>query len=89
MFSFIRQVLIVSLSFSSSFGLVVKVFNQTKCPSLNDEPCIIRPTLIDLDPAELKYYPHMNTLDDCNGSCNVIYPKMCSEKIKRYRYWSI
>ena len=57
MFRLIKQVLIVLLSFSSSLTRVVKVSGRTKCLSLNDEPCIVRPTLIDLNPVELKYYP--------------------------------
>ena len=38
MFSLIKQVFVVLLSFSSSLG--------TKCLSLNDEPCVTRPTVI-------------------------------------------
>ena len=38
MFSVIEQVFIVLLSFSESL--------EIKCVSLNDEPCMIRPTLI-------------------------------------------
>ena len=38
---------IVLLSFSSSLAR-----EGTKCLSLNDESCIVRPTLIDLKPAE-------------------------------------
>ena len=41
---------------------------SNKCMSLNDKPCMIRPTLINLKPVELKYYPFMNSLDKCNGS---------------------
>ena len=41
MFSLIKQVLFVLLSFSVS---------------LNDKPYMIRPTLIDLNSTELKYY---------------------------------
>ena len=40
----------------------------TKCMSLNNEPCMIRPTLIDLNPVELNYYSFMISLDECNGS---------------------
>ena len=36
MFSVIKQVFIILLSFSSSLA--------TKCVSLNDEPCIVRST---------------------------------------------
>ena len=49
MSSLIKQLLILLLSFSSSLA--------TKCLSLNDEPCMVRPTLIDLNTANLKYYP--------------------------------
>ena len=37
---------IVLLSFSIS--------SATKCLILNDEPCMVRPTLIDMNPNELK-----------------------------------
>ena len=42
MFSLIKQLFIVLLSFSSSL--------KTKCLSLNDESCTVRPILIDLNP---------------------------------------
>ena len=64
MFSFIKQVFIILLSFSSSLI------------SLNDEPCMISPTLIDLNPVELKYYPFMIRLDKCSESCNLLSPKI-------------
>ena len=63
MFSLIKQVLIILFSFSSSLA--------TKRVSLNDEPWMIRPTPIDLNPVELKYYQFMIILDRCDGSCNV------------------
>ena len=65
MFSLIKQVFIVLVSFSESLA--------TKCVSLNDEICMVRPTLIDLNPIELKYYPFMISLD----KCNVLSPKIC------------
>ena len=44
--------------------------------SLNNEPCMIRSTLIDISPVELRYYPfiiniiiHLS-LDKCGESCN-------------------
>ena len=55
MLSLIKQVFIVLFSFSESLA--------TKCLSLNDEPCMLKPTLIDLNPVELKYYPFMISLD--------------------------
>ena len=48
--------------------------------SLNDEPCMVRPTHIHLNPLELKYYPFMNSLDKFSGSCNVLSPKICVPK---------
>ena len=41
---------------------------------------MVRPTLIDLNPVELKYYPFMISLDKCTGSCNVFSPKICVPK---------
>ena len=45
------------LSISESLARVAKVSDQTKCLVLNDESCMVRPTLIDMNPVELKYYP--------------------------------
>ena len=75
MFSLIKPVFIVLLSFNSSLAR-----DQTKCLLLNDERCIDRPPLLDLNPVELKYYPFMITLDKCTGSCNVCFPKICVPK---------
>ena len=45
MLSLIKQVFIILMSFSSSLA--------SKYLSLNDEPCMVRPTLIGLNPIEL------------------------------------
>ena len=55
MFSLIKQVFIVLLSFSVSLA--------TKCMFLDDEPCMVRPTLIDMNPVELKYCPFMISIN--------------------------
>ena len=75
MFSLIKQVLIVLLSYSE--------FLATKQVSLNDEPCMVRPTLIHLNSVELKYYPFMICLDKLNGSFNVSSRKICVRKKKK------
>ena len=36
---------------------------------------MVTPTLIDLSPVELKYYPFMIGLDKCNESCNALSRK--------------
>ena len=48
MFRLINQVFFAFLSFSGSLA--------TKCVSLNNEPCTIRSTIIDLNPVELNYH---------------------------------
>ena len=74
---------IILLGFSEPLARVAKVAGQTKCVSLNDEPFIITPTLIDLNLAELKYHPFAISLDKCNESRNVLSPKICFGKSKR------
>ena len=62
----------VLLGFSKSLA--------TKCLFLNDEPCMVRSTLIDMNPNELKYYPLMISLNKCAGIYNVLSPKICIPK---------
>ena len=38
--------------------------------SLNNQLCLIRPTIIDLNFVELDYCPFMSRLHKCNGICN-------------------
>ena len=76
MFILINQIFFVLLSFSSSLGCIAKV--QIKFISLNNETCMVSPTLIDLNFVELKYYPFIISLDKCNGSCDVLPLKSCA-----------
>ena len=62
MFGLIKQVFIVLLSFGKSLA--------TKFMALNNEPCMIRPTLIDLNSVGLNCYTFMISLDKCDGSYN-------------------
>ena len=39
--------------------------------------CLVKPTPIDFNLGELKYYPFMISLDKRNGSCNALSPKIC------------
>ena len=41
---------------------------------------MIRPTPIDINPVEPKYYPFMIGLNKCSGSCNGLSPKICVAK---------
>ena len=69
MFSLIKQAFIVLLSFNESVA--------TKCLFLNDEQCMSRTALIDMNPVELKYYSFMISLNKCTGRCNVLSTKVC------------
>ena len=69
MFSIIKQVFIKLLSFSE--------YLATKYLFLNDETCMVRPTLIDMNSVKLKYYPLMISLNKHTGSCNVLSPNIC------------
>ena len=68
MFSIIKQVFIVLLIFFQSLARVAKVSGRPKCLFLNDEPCMVRPTLIDMNPVELEYYSFMISLNKCTGN---------------------
>ena len=61
---------IVLLSFISSLAR-----DRTKCLFLNDELCMVRPTLVDMNLNEFKYYPFMVTLNKCAES-NVLSPNI-------------
>ena len=47
---------------------------------LNDEPSMVRPTLININPVELKYYPFVIGIDKHTGSYYVFSPKICLPK---------
>ena len=38
---------------------------------------MVRPTIIDLNPVELKYYSFMISLNKFRGNWNVLSPKIC------------
>ena len=59
------------MSFSISLA-----YDRIKFLLLNDEPCMVRPTLIDMNPVELKYYLFMITSNKCTGNCNVLFPEI-------------
>ena len=62
---------IVLLSFTRSLAC-----DKTKCLFLNDEPYMVRPTLIDLNRVELKYCRFNISLNKCTKSCNALCPKI-------------
>ena len=75
------------MCFSSFLAYLAKI--GTKGLSLNAEPCMVRFTLIDLNPIELNYYPFIISSDKCKGICNVLSPKIYYKENKRHKIWSI
>ena len=63
---------IVLLSFSESLAI--------KCLFLNEQQYMVRPTIFDMNPVELKYYSFMISLNKCTGGCNVLSTKIMSFK---------
>ena len=63
--------------------IVLLIFGEplgTNFMSLDNEPCMGRPTINDLNHIELQYYPFMISLNKCSGSCNAannFSPKIC------------
>ena len=60
-------------------GLLISIVNSTnhtKCVSLSNKKCIIRPTLINLHTnkynREFHFYPFAVKLDKCVRSCNTL-----------------
>ena len=47
---------------------------------------MVRPILIDINPAELKYYPFIISLNKSTGSSNVLSLKICVPKKKQKTY---
>ena len=66
--------------FVVSLSSLARVDDLTKCLFLNDEPCMVRPTIIAMNPMEFKYYPFMTRLNKCNVSYNVLYLNICVAK---------
>ena len=60
--------------------LSLSVSLATKCLFLNDELFMVRPTPIDMNPVDFKYYSFMISLNRCTESCNVLSPKICVSK---------
>ena len=58
------------------FASIVSASNLTKCTSLNNEQCMIQPTLNNLYPYEfsqgLRYYPYAVNFNRCMESCNTL-----------------
>ena len=66
-FRFIKSVFVAVLSFEKALTAQV-----IKYISLNNKPCLARPTFIDLNSDQLLYYPFVVILDRYDGICNTL-----------------
>ena len=64
MFKLIKEA-VIALVNSGSLSRVAKVSDRTMSICLNNEPCLVRPALIDLNSNELHFYPYMVNLGVC------------------------
>lgn len=67
MLRLIKLVFVAILSFRNPLAT-----QNIKCISLDTQICVATPTLIDLNPDELGYYPFMANLDRCGWSFNAL-----------------
>ena len=74
MFRLTKKAFIDLLRFDGSIVSAVKVPNHTTYISLNNQPCIVWLTAINLNTNEnsqgLHFYPYLVKIDECNGSWN-------------------
>ena len=74
------------------FGFIVllnslaRVADLAKCLLLNDEPCMVRRTIFDMNPVDPKHYPFMISLNKYSRSCNVLSPKIRVPKEIKHIY---
>ena len=72
MFSFIKKVFVVAMSFFN--------YNSLKCVSMNNQECKVRLKIINIYSNETLFYPYSVKISKCSGSCNNIndpYAKLC------------
>ena len=72
MFSLIKDLFVVLLSFSDSL--------TTRCLFLIDQRRMVIPTLIDMSTVEPIYYPFMISLNKGTGSCYALSTKIIFQK---------
>ena len=65
---FIKLIFAILLSFITKLDT-----EKVICASLDNVPCLIRPTLIDLSFDELSGYLLAVNLGKCSGRCNTLY----------------
>ena len=65
---------------TEGLGLLPIKVNSLECMSMNNQKCISRPKIMDLNPNELVFFPYSIKINKCSGSCNNInspFTKLC------------
>ena len=70
MIKFVKQIFIALLSFSESLACIAKFHELAKRISQNNEPCLARQPLVNLNSNKFHYYPFMVSLERCNEKFN-------------------
>ena len=50
---------------------MIRQLMARKCACMNNQPFMVRPTPIDLNPDKLYYYPFIMSMNRCNESCSM------------------
>ena len=75
MFSFIKKVFVLGLTFLSS-----SITGVLNCISMNNQECKVRPKIADINSNNPIFYPFSIKINKCSGNCNNInnsYAKIC------------
>ena len=57
---------------SVGLGILPRKVNSLECMSMNNQKCMSRPKIMDLNPHEPVYFPYSIKTNKCSGSCNNI-----------------
>ena len=61
-------------------GLLPIKVNYFQCMSMNNQKCMSRPKIMDLNPNELVFCPYLIKINKCSGLCNNFndpFAKLC------------
>ena len=82
MFRFVRQIFVLALMYFGNLWCV----NPSKCISMKNQVCKVRPEIIDINSNDPIFYPFSIKTNKCSGNCNNIsepYARNCiSDTVK-------
>ena len=73
----VKQIFVSTMIF---FDCNISSVNSSKCISMNNQECKIRPEIININSNEPLFYPYSIKINKCSCSCNNInnlYSKLC------------